>query len=134
MVSDDSNATNDSARSHTGRCVGLQGRDNPRLRDFIRTAVLHIDGGQQEHVTLLSDPRGNSLHDFPIDRLLVICDEVLIQEFLDLVRGQPGSHTLAIERCHGQVYHSRLHPADILNNLDVIQGGFLELQKFCRLL
>lgn len=92
-----------SVRPRTRRCVGLQGGDNPGLGDFIRPAVLHIDGGQQEHVTLLSDARGNGLHDFPIDRLLVVCDEVLVQEFLNLVRGEPGKHTLAIHRLHGEL-------------------------------
>lgn len=76
--------------SRTGWCVGLQSCDDSRLGNFIRTAVLHINRCQQEHVTLFSDARGNGLHDFAIDRLLVVCDEVLVQELLDLIRGEPG--------------------------------------------
>lgn len=77
-------------KARTRWCIGLQGCDDPGLGDLIRTAVLHVDRSQQEHVTLLGDAGGNGLHDFAIDRLLIVCDEVLVQEFLDLIRREPG--------------------------------------------
>ena len=75
------------SEAHTGWGVGLQGRDDSWLGDLVGATVLHINRGQQKHIALLSDTRGNRLHDLPIDRLLVIRNKILVQEFLDLIRG-----------------------------------------------
>lgn len=70
--------------------VGLQSGDHSRLGNLVGAAVLHVHGGQEENVALLGYPRGNGLHDLAVDRLLVVGHQVLIQELLNLVGGEPG--------------------------------------------
>ena len=74
-------------RQLTGWRIGLQGCDNPGLRNFVRPAVIHIDRLQEKHIALLRHTRGDSLHDLAVDGLLVVGNEVLVQELLDLVGG-----------------------------------------------
>jgi len=71
--------------SHTGWGVGLQSCDNTRLGDLIRSTVFHVYRCQQEDIALLCDARGDSLHDLAVDGLFVVCDQVLVQKFLNLV-------------------------------------------------
>ena len=78
--------------SRTGRGVRFQGRDDPGLGDLIGAAVLHIHRSQQENIALLRDSRGDGLHDLAIDGLLVVRNEVLVEELLNLVRGEPGQN------------------------------------------
>ncbi len=75
----------------TGWCVCFESSDRSGLRNLVRAAVVHIDSLEEQYVALLSHPRGDSLHDLTVDRLLVVGDEVLVQELLNLVRGEPGS-------------------------------------------
>ena len=56
------------------RGICLQRCNYPWLGDLVRSAVLHIHGGKEKYVTLLGDPRGDRLHNFTIDGLLVIRD------------------------------------------------------------
>ena len=70
----------------TRGCVSLERSDDSRLGDLVRTTVVHIDGLKEKHVTLLSNTRGNCLHDLAVDRLLVISNQVLVEQLLDLVR------------------------------------------------
>lgn len=97
--------TKNGARSRTGWGVGLQGRDGARLSDFVRPTIFHINRGQQEHIALFGDTRGNSLHDLAIDRLLVISHEVLVEKLLNLVRRKPGrDQCIVIEGYWGFTY------------------------------
>ena len=73
----------------TGRSVGLQSCDDTGLGDLVRTAVLHVHGCQQKHIALLRHPGCDGLHDFTVDRLLIVGDQVLVQELLDLVGREP---------------------------------------------
>lgn len=84
--------------SRTGWSVCLQGRDDPGLGDLIRTAVLHIDWCQKENIALLRDSGGDGFHDLAVDGLLIVCDEVLVEELLNLVRGEPGQELAHIAR------------------------------------
>lgn len=115
----------------TGRSVGLQSGDETGLGNFIWPAVLHIHSCQEKHIALLGDPRRNSLHDFSIDGLLVVCNQVLIQKLLNLVGREPGKYQ---QKGSLQQKNINLHPADILNDLDIIQGCLLQLKKLCCLL
>lgn len=77
--------------------IGLQSGDHTGLGNLVGAAVLHVHGGQEEHVALLGDPRSNGLHDLAIDGLFVVGNQVLVQELLDLVGGEPGKkgqHTI----------------------------------------
>jgi hypothetical protein len=116
--------------------IGLQSRDHTGLGDLVGATVLHVHGAQKEHVALLSDTRGNGLHDLAIDGLLVVGHQVLVQELLDLVRGEPWKRNRSVyyQRRHESDWGFGLHPADILNDLDIIQGGLLQLKKLGRLL
>lgn len=70
--------------------VCLQSGDHAWLGDLVGAAVLHVHGGQEENVALLCDPRSNGLHDLAVDGLLVVSHQILVQELLDLVGGEPG--------------------------------------------
>jgi hypothetical protein len=65
--------------------IGFQGGNNTRFGNFIWSTIVHIHGGKEENVALLSDSGGNSFHDLPIDGLFVVSHEVLIEQLLDLV-------------------------------------------------
>lgn len=79
------------------------------LGNLIWTTVVKVDGWEEQHVALLGDSAGDDLDYFAVDRLFVISHEVLVQQLLDLVGAE--------------------HPADVLNDFDVVEGGLLELQK-----
>lgn len=119
--------------SRTRWSVCLQGRDNPGLGDLIGTAVFHIHRSQQEDITLFCDPRSNGLHDLAVNRLFVVRDEVLIEKLLNLVRGEP-EQGISLYRTRQNGNRFDLHPADILNDLNIIQGSLLKLKKLSRLL
>ena len=74
----------------TGWSVGLQGRNDSRLGDLVGATVLHVHWRQQKHIALLGNARSDSFHDLAINGLLVVRYKVLVQELLDLVRGQPS--------------------------------------------
>jgi hypothetical protein len=118
-------------RGRTGRSVGLQSGDETGLGNFIWSAVLHIHSSKEKYIALFCDTRRNSLHDFAIDGLFVVCNQVLIQKLLNLVGREPGE-----SQQKGFFYTAtlNLHPADILNDLDIIQGCLLQLKKLCCLL
>lgn len=69
----------------TRRRIRLQSSDDSGLSNLIRARILEIDRRQQQDVTLLRNARGDRLHDLAIDRLFIVCDEVLVEKFLDLV-------------------------------------------------
>ena len=70
----------------TRRRVGLQSGDDTRLGNFVRTTVVHVDGGEKQDIALFRHSRRHGLHDLAIDRLFVVGHEILIEELLDLVR------------------------------------------------
>lgn len=71
--------------------VGLQSGDDARLGDFVGPGVLHVDGLEEQDVGFgVRDARGDGFHYLAVDRLFVVRDEVLVEEFLDLVGGEPG--------------------------------------------
>lgn len=72
--------------------IGLQSSDNTRLGDLVRATVLHVYRSQEEHIALLCDARSDGLHDLAVDGLFVICHQVLVQKFLDLVWRQPAQN------------------------------------------
>ena len=74
---------------HTRRGIGLQSGDDSGLGDLIRATVVHIDSLEQQNIGLLSHARSDGLHNFAIDRLLVIRDKVLVQKLLNLVGREP---------------------------------------------
>jgi hypothetical protein len=69
----------------TRRRVSLESSDYSGLGDLIGTTVVHVDSLEEQDVALLRDSRGHCLHDLAIDRLLVVGDQVLVQQFLNLV-------------------------------------------------
>ncbi len=74
----------------TRRGVRLQSGDDSGLGNLVRAAVVHVDGGEEEHVALLRHPRRDRLHDLAVDGLLVVGNEILVQELLDLVGREPS--------------------------------------------
>lgn len=71
-------------------CVRLQGGDDAGFGDLVRSGIFHVDGGEEEDVGFgIGDARGNGLHDFAVDGLLVVGDEVLVEELLNLVGRKP---------------------------------------------
>lgn len=108
----------------TGRCVGLESGDDARLRDLVRSAVIHIHSSEEKNVALLCDSRCDSFHDLAIDRLLIVSNKVLVQKLLNLVRGEPPF----VSRFQVMERKWFLHPADILDNLDIIQSSLFQLQ------
>ena len=93
----------------TRRRVCLKCCDDSRFRNLVWTTVLHVDCCEQQDVALLCHARCDSLHDLAIDGLLVVGYQILIQQLLDLVRAQ--------------------HPANVLNDLNVVQGSLLQLEQ-----
>ncbi|KAH0294783.1 myosin-2, partial [Aureobasidium sp. EXF-3399] len=72
-------------------CVGLECCDDARLGDFVGPAVVHVYGGQEQNIGLgVGDARGDGFHDFAVDGLFVVGDEVLVQQLLNLVGREPG--------------------------------------------
>jgi hypothetical protein len=69
----------------TRRCVGLESRDDTRLSNLIRSAIVHIHCGEEKNITLLRDSGSDSFHDLSVDRLLIISNKILVEKFLDLV-------------------------------------------------
>lgn len=74
----------------TGRSIRLQRCDDTWLCNFIWSTVIHIHGSQEQHIALLGDTGGNGLHDLRVDGLFVISHQVLVQQLLDLVGGEPA--------------------------------------------
>ena len=80
----------ESGRLQPARRVRLQRGDDSWLGDFVRPAVLHVDGLEEEDVGFgVRDAGGDGFHDFAVDGLFVVRDQVLVEEFLDLVWGEP---------------------------------------------
>lgn len=89
---DDLGEALEAGRLQPRRRVGLEGGDDAGLGDLVGARVLHVDGLQQQDVGLgVGDAGGDGLHDLAVDGLLVVGDEVLVEELLDLVGGEPGS-------------------------------------------
>ena len=116
----------------TRRGVSLERCDHSGLGNLVRAAVVHIDSREEEDVALLGHPRCDSLHDLAVDGLLVVGNEVLVQELLNLVGREPRSEeSVTSTRLRSSSYS---HPANILNDLNVVQGRLLKLQELRRLL
>jgi hypothetical protein len=119
-------------RLQPARRVRLESGDDAGLGDLVRARVLHVDGLQEQDVGFgVGDARGDGLHDLAVDGLLVVGDEVLVEQLLDLVGGEPGKVVLVLDYfiiVKGRVVRY-LHPADILDDLNVIQGRLLQLQQ-----
>lgn len=79
----------------TRRRVGLQSRDDPGLRNLVQATVIQIHGREKQRVVLLRHLGRNSLHDFAVDRLLVVRNQVLVEELLDLVRREPAGSSMS---------------------------------------
>lgn len=110
----------------TRRSIGFQRCDDTWLCNFIGSTIIHIHSSQEQYITLFSDTGGNGLHDLRVDGLFVISHQVLVQQLLDLVGREPIKlDTLVM--IQGLVKH--LHPADVLNNLNIIQSCLLQLKK-----
>lgn len=73
----------------TGRRIGFERCDDTGLGNLIGSAVIHVHGSQEQHVALLGDAGGDGLHDLRVDGLFVIGHQVLVQQLLDLVGGEP---------------------------------------------
>lgn len=73
----------------TGRSICLQGSNDAWFSNLVRPGVLHVYGLQEQNVRLLRYARRDRFHDLAVDRLFIVRDEILVQEFLDLVGGEP---------------------------------------------
>ena len=73
----------------TRRCVCFECCDHSWFSNLIRATVIHIHRRQKEYIAFFGDTRGHSFHDFSIDRLFVVRNEILIQQLLDLIRREP---------------------------------------------
>ncbi|KAL3706729.1 hypothetical protein TMatcc_007742 [Talaromyces marneffei ATCC 18224] len=71
--------------------VGLQSRDDSWLSNLIWSAVIHVHCREEKDITLLGYARRDCLHDLSVDGLLIICDEILVQQLLNLSRRKPGN-------------------------------------------
>ena len=76
MVSHNSYLTGKKRLTRWG--VSFEGRNYTGFGDFIWSAVIHVHSGKKENVTLLGDPGSHSLHDFAVDRLLIVGNKVLV--------------------------------------------------------
>ena len=79
-----------------GGCVGFQSGDDAGFGDLVGAAVFHVYGGEEQDIAFLGDAGGDGFHDFAVDGLLVVGDEVLVEEFLDLGGRKPVEVVLSV--------------------------------------
>lgn len=66
--------------------ICFERRNGSWFCNLVRTAVVQVNGLEEQNVALLRYSGGHGFHNFSINRLFVVCNQILIQQLLDLVR------------------------------------------------